>query len=457
VPSDPLAERRGARSTACPPRVAVDTRALLGLLLFAGLVSLAGTSCANELPPPGAHPDVQPPSVVEITPKPDSIQPDFRGDIRIRFDEPITVGRNIATELIASPAGRYEVQAGFSDLRVRPRDGWRVAVYCIELPAGIQDLLRNRTESAIDFCFSTGPEISATMVTGEVYDAVSGESVRDGRVLFLALPEDSTPYTAATDQEGSFGLQALPPATYWAFGFVAQNRNFELDRTLEPHDSTEFTLSGETSSATLRLTLLPADTTPPLLATAEAVDSLLLQLRFDDYLPRSPGAEGRVTVREVDSNRQVPVRFVLIGELSDLPDSLRPEPPDSAETVPGDEEIPPADSVETLPGEAELGPVEAEPEPEEERREEREPLAVPGEAVRQEREGRRTAVPQEGPPLPTQSVIVLLKEALRPATYRVFAEGFLNLRQLSGGGDTVFVYEAEEDTTQEPERGGRRR
>ena len=32
-------------------------------------MSLAGTSCANELPPPGAHPDLQPPIVVEITPQ----------------------------------------------------------------------------------------------------------------------------------------------------------------------------------------------------------------------------------------------------------------------------------------------------------------------------------------------------------------------------------------------------
>jgi hypothetical protein len=399
------------------------------------LVSLSGTSCANELPPPGTYPDAQPPQVVEIRPTPDSIVPDFGGDIRIRFDEPITVGRNLATELAASPAGRYEVQAGFSDLRIRPRDGWRVAVYCIKLPEGIQDLLRNRTESAIDFCFSTGPDISATLVTGEVFDVTSGAAVRDGRVLFLALPEDSTPYTAVTDPEGSFGLQALPPATYWAYGFVDQNRNFELDRTLEPHDSTEFTLSGETSSAAIRLTLIPADTTPPLLASAEAVDSLLVQLRFDDFLPRGQQAEGRVTVREVETERPVPVRFVLIGEPADLPDSLRPEPPDSSDTTPAEKEVAAGDSIGT-PSIEDL----------------RERLGLPprlGEAEPREGEERQAAAEPEGAPLPTQSVIVFLEETLRPATYRVVAEGFVNLRRLSGGGDTTFVFAVEPDTTQQ--------
>lgn len=363
------------------------------------------------MPPPGTHPDEEPPSVRSIEPAPDSIVPGFDGDIRIRFDEPVTVPSDLGRRLIASPMEIYDVETGFSDIRIRPRGGWRDSVvYCLAIPEGISDLLRNRAPRGIEFCISTGIPITNTEVTGTVYDAVTGQPQADATVLFIA-PPDSTPYGAVTDAEGRFSLRSLPANAYEAFGFLDRNRNYVLDRALEPHDSTRFEAI-EGASPDVELRVVEPDTTPPVLLRVEVFDSLTLRVEFDDPLLRPQPGSPIVTVTDTASGEPVPVTAVRVGEPADVgfatPDTAA-APADSM-GAPSDSAAPPPDPTAATDSVA----------------------APPGAG---------------GPVLPSRFVSVRLGRALRETTYRLGAEGFENLRHLTGGGDTTFVAELPEADT----------
>ncbi|MDX1577296.1 MAG: carboxypeptidase regulatory-like domain-containing protein [Gemmatimonadota bacterium] len=374
----------------------------------AGSVALAlaaSAGCARELPPPGTAPDQIPPSVETIEPEPESVVPGFDGRIRIRYDEPVNIPQDIGRRLFASPMERYEVETGFSDMALRPRDGWRDSVvYCYRIPEGITDLLRNRTEDPTTFCFSTGIEIADTGVSGTVLDALTGNPVSEGRILFYATG-DSTPYGAVTDQEGGFAARALPPNEYEAFAFIDQNRDLRLDRGQEAHDSVRFVASVE-ARPSLELRVIPPDSTPPRLVRVTAVDSLTLELEFDDPLRNPQDEEPDVAVRDTLTGNEIPVLAARVGRGAEA--DLPPPPFDSAAAAPADTGAAPSDSV---------GPGA-------------DPAAVPPERETQD----------AGPPLPSRFVSVRMASPLVPAAYRAFVEGAVNLRRLSGGGDTTFVY-----------------
>lgn len=357
------------------------------------------------MPPPGTHPDEEPPQVRSIDPAPDSVVPGFDGAIRIRFNEPVSVPSDLGRRLVASPMGIYDVETGFSDIRIRPRDGWRDdVVYCLAIPEGIADLLRNRAPSGIEFCFSTGIPITNAVVTGTVFDAVTGQPETDATVQFLA-PPDSTPYGAVTDTEGRFSLRSLPAGDYEAFGFLDRNRNYTLDRALEPHDSTTFEAL-EGASPDLELRLVEPDTTPPRLLRVEAFDSLTLRIEFDEPLLRPQPGSPVVTVADTAAGTPVPVSAVRVGE------------PAEAGFATPDPAAAPADSAAAV-----IDPAAAPPD-----------TAAGG--------GQETG----GPVLPSRFVSVRLGGVLRATAYRIHADGFVNLRHLTGGGDTVFVAELPEPT-----------
>lgn len=344
-------------------------------------VLLAG-GCAKEEPPPGTLPDRRPPQVARIEPGRDTVAPDFDGAARVRFDEPVALPGDFGRQVIGSPAARYQVRTGFSDVRIRPEEGWRRdAVYCFELPAGIADLLGNRTDAPIGFCFSTGPPVASTVVEGSVTDRVTGRPVPGARVLFLALPADTTPYTAVADRQGDFRLRALPPGTYWAYAFQDRNANLRLDRSAEPYDSVRFSVAEGPTGPSLQLAIAEPDSTPPVLVAALAEDSVTVRLEFDDFLLPDQ-EEASVTVTDwLGRNR--PWSRLHVGDQAGL----------------------------------------------------RRVLAEDG------REERAAAAPAR---LPSRTALLLLEEPLERGTYRVHASGFLNLWRLAGGGDTTFVHPAAE-------------
>ncbi|MDP2530474.1 MAG: Ig-like domain-containing protein [Candidatus Palauibacterales bacterium] len=413
---------------------------------LAALLFLAG--CAKEEAPPGALPDTRPPQVSLVEPGNDSIVPGFDGDLHIGFDEPIKPPQDLSRTLLGSPAYRYEVGSGFSDLKIHPDGGWRAgAVYVIEIPAGIPDLLGNRTASPIRVVFSTGPPITDTRTAGTLLDRVTGRGVQGARVLF-EHPPDTIPYSAVSDTGGTFALSSLPTGHYRAYGFRDLNGDMRLQRRLEPYDSAAFDLPDSTSSVDLTLRLTEPDSTPPRLLVATALDSLTVELRFDDYLdPDQPFDSVRVAIRDTLTGASWPVSGVgpeTVGGGRSAAGGREP----SAGGVPADAARPAAaDTTGRSP--ADTAGSAAEP-------------THPASADTAGRPARDTTAPVSldttraraagtGPPrgtpaaadtsvLPVQKLLARLGRPLAPGAYRVTVEAVRNLRDLSGGGDTLLVY-----------------
>jgi len=428
-------------------------RTLRAVARLAAALSLL-SACAKEEPPPGALPDTRPPQVVSTTPAQDSVVPGFHGDLDIRFDEPIQPPSDLEQNLDASPAGQYRVGAGFSDLKIHPSGGWFPgAVYVVRVPAGIPDLLSNRTAEPIQVVFSTGPTITGTRVSGRITDRITGGKVLGARVLFEHTG-DSIPYTAVSDTGGRFSLPALPTGTYRAFGFRDLNRDLELERSLEPYDSARFDLPDTTSSAALDLRLVEPDSTPPSLVRASALDSLTVELDFDDYLDPSQALDSvQIAVRDTATGATWPVARVTprpastspLGGPGPAPMGVGATRPDtgvvgadtgsvSRDTTGGarlDTGVIRSDSGAAPP---DTGPAAS---------------SVPTRAADTSRGGRAEAgVPEGTPPpaapdtsgLPVQALLARLGRPLGSGTYRVTVSGVRNLRHLVGGGDTLFAY-----------------
>lgn len=374
------------------------------------VLALALAACAKEEMPPGTGPDFEAPAVIEMFPEPGSAVPDLDDDAYVRFDEPLGDPRSVAGIVQTSPAWLYVINAGRRNVRIRPRDGWRAGVvYTFRIPPGLRDLVRNQTREPIEFLFSTGTEISDTRTTGKVRDRETVRAVRE--IAVQVIGADSVPYAAVSDTGGNFTLPALPVGDYWAFAFRDQNQNRILDRDFEPHDSGQVILSERTSLVRLDLWLTTPDSTPPQLGSAEATDSLHIRLEFDDLLePEAPLTEASIRVALAETGEEWPVSEFVVGALP-VVDSLSLDAAD-------------LDSIEAR---VDLQADLISPDPTDQGEISPDQFVEPG-SVWVERER------------PERFVSIRLGRALSEGAYEVSARGFLNLRMLSGGGDTTLVY-----------------
>ena len=446
------------------------------------LLAAAAWSCARPGAPPGAPDETRPPAVRSLFPALDSVVPELSGRAKVEFDEPISAGRNLGRQLVASPAYAYTVSVGHSEISVRPEGGWRPgAVYVLEFPARISDLLNNPREEPVRMVFSTGPPIRPTVVRARLFDRITGEENTDGRILYLAAEDsaagardtapgarDTVPYTAVADTGGVYVLRHVPPGDYWAFGFVDRNRDRRLDRRLEPYDSARVELDSDSAAASLDLHFLEPDSTAPILGRIETPDSVTVRLGFDDHL--RPGQEvARLRVRRGADGDSIPIREIRVLTATDtVPEDTLPQDTLPGDTVPGDTLAPDTSPGDTVPrdsaaADAGVGDSAAVAGAT--------PLGGPpvADAAAAETGGADSAVAAarnavagggrpaparpgaageeppadttEGPPRPTRILRVRLGEAMAvDDTYRVSVRGVVNMWGLSTDADTTFVF-----------------
>jgi hypothetical protein len=419
---------------------APENAGLAGRALLMVMVAGWSGACAREAPPPGARPDSQPPHAVEFEPEPGSVVPGWSGSVKVRFNEPINA-RGVSNSIVGSPAQRYEVSIGRSQIRIKPDGKWLPgAVYYFTIPEGISDLLGNRLESPIEIVFSTGPELSGSVISGTIYDRVTGRAVREGRVVFLASVGDSVPYTAVTGTDGRFRLPETPFGEYRAFAFEDRNASLDLERRFEPYDSLLFTIDPDSSTVELAFRLTEPDTTPPVLLSVSVVDSTTLRLEFDDHLdPAQPLLASQVRVALEDGSEEWSVMALRIGEPLDardergagaISDSAAARR-DSAGAPPADSLALPADSL-GLPADSLAGAPDS--------------LGLPRDTLGARADSAGLPLRPVGlapsDSLPSTTLSARLENALVDGRYRVTATGLRNLRELAGGGDTTFVYPA---------------
>ncbi len=259
-----------------------------------GLFSIC--SCANQGGPPGCPRDLTGPQVVETFPDTFAVVAAFDDEIRIVFDERISergVQGTLDNAVIVSPeSGEVRVRHSSRALRVTMVGGFQPdEVYRVTVQPVVQDLFRNVMVDAFEFIFSTGAEMTPTVLAGSIVDRITGQPVDGARVTaHIERPpgversdDELVPtHVAITDSSGVYAFRYVPSGRYEITAFTDQNRNGEPDG-IEPIGMAREELN-PADTVFLNFSLLAPDTTPAMVGSVDVVDSLTLAAEFDDFL-----------------------------------------------------------------------------------------------------------------------------------------------------------------------------
>ncbi len=224
--------------------------------------------------------------VVATVPESYAVDSAFTGPVRFRFDERISErvssGALESAVLVSPRTGEVEVDHNRQSLEVGLVGGFEPGrVYRITLLPVVADLFGNATRDPFELVFSTGPELTPTVVAGLVWDRTTGRGVSELQVLARAV-EDSAVHLARTDTGGIYAFRYLPPGSYQLQAFQDQNGNQEVD-AMEVQGGSRLLL-GMGDTILTDVGVLQPDTTPAVLTAAEVLDSTTLLVRFDDFL-----------------------------------------------------------------------------------------------------------------------------------------------------------------------------
>jgi hypothetical protein len=281
--------------------------------------------------------------LVSTSPDSGSVNAPDKGEAEFQFDEVVSErpsgAASLSTLVLISPRdGEPHVEWHRSRITVRPRNGWRDnTVYTITVMPGLSDLRNNTFRSPIVSVFSTGPSMPSTLVSGIVYDWVSGSPARGATVE--AMTPDSTTYVAATDSSGTFALMHIPAGPYILRAYQDADHSREIGQR-EAWDSTSIALA---DTSIRDLYLFVHDSAGPRITTISVRDSLHLRVTFDK--PISPRQALDSTLFSLVTTDSVPVRVVSARRASgaegvpaesaavNLPTSVVPVPPVRRDTA----------------------------------------------------------------------------------------------------------------------------
>ena len=270
------------------------TRTALSVWETIALFSIC--ACANQGAPPGGPRDLTGPQVVETFPDTFAVVAAFDDEIRIVFDERIsergaqgTLDRAVT---ISPESGEIRVRHSSQALRVRMAGGFQPdQVYRVTVQPLVRDLFGNRMVAAFEFIFSTGAEMTPTVLAGLIVDRITEQPIEGARVTARVEPPQGkrnpttkwsrltspSPIRAACTRSGMSRPADIPSPRS-----TDENRNREYDgfepvaiglEELNPADT-----------VLLNFALLVPDTIPAMVQTVDVVDSLTLAVEFDDFL-----------------------------------------------------------------------------------------------------------------------------------------------------------------------------
>lgn len=389
------------------------------------LVALLAAGCAQSRAPEGGPVPETPPSVVSVDPDTFEVREPFEGPVRVEFERRLSerpTGGTLRDAVVVSPrSGEVEVSHSGQSLEISMEGGFREeTVYQISILPVLQDRYQNRLEGPYEYFFSTGPEFEPNLLAGSLLDRLTLEEVAGARVDARRLP-DGPVHSAVSDSTGIFTFSYLPAGDYSVVAYEDLNRNREADFT-DPQDSVAVDLMRGDTLILTDLALLAPDTTAASVTGASFLDSIAVEVRFDDHLDPDDPLEGVVATLAREDGASAPevIEVIHRWEWDEREAARREEEAEDPPEVDPDAVDPDAvDPEEALPGEP--GPAE------------------------------------DQPFLPDQALVLVLASALEPAqSYEVEITGVRNISGVPGGGGegTVDVPETEPDPGDGPPGGG---
>jgi hypothetical protein len=284
--------------------------------------------------------------VLETFPDTFAVLPAFDEEIRIVFDERISErgaqGSLDEAVTISPESGEVTVRHSSRELRVRMAGGFLPdEVYRVTVQTIVRDLFGNGLADPFEFVFSTGAEMTPTVLAGSIVDRITDEPIEGARVTARAerppgveASDDQVVPThiAYTDERGVYALRYVPSGGYEITAFVDQDRNGGPNN-LEPIGTGREVLN-PADTVLLNFALLVPDTTSAMVGNVDVVDSLTLAVEFDDFLdPTSsltavsaslgPDSLGPVEIVTIMHERDYLERRDVIEDSSYVADSIR--------------------------------------------------------------------------------------------------------------------------------------
>lgn len=194
------------------------------ILVLLAAAMVAGSGCANIIPPQGGPRDSLAPVLLKSDPG-DSTR-NFRGDkITFTFDEYVEV-QNISDNLLVSPLPKNPpvVDYKLRTVTLKIKDSLEAnTTYSFNFGSAIRDFNEGNPYKNFTYTFSTGAYLDSLELTGSVVLAETGK-VDTSMIIMLhtsaddsALIKDKPRYITRLDGKGNFHFKNLPARTFYIY------------------------------------------------------------------------------------------------------------------------------------------------------------------------------------------------------------------------------------------------
>lgn len=206
-------------------------------ILFASILWLIVSSCAQMVAPTGGTKDITPPKIINETPPKETLN--YKNEtIELQFDEYVKLNQ-LSEELLISPPLKYTLRTKIKrkSLVLNIKDTLKEATtYVLNFGDAIVDITEGNPLSNYQYVFSTGNSIDSLSIKGQVVNAFDLKV--EPKILVILYPldaEDSVlmkekpSYISRTDKEGRFSLNNIKAASYQLYALGDNNKNYLFD------------------------------------------------------------------------------------------------------------------------------------------------------------------------------------------------------------------------------------
>lgn len=260
------------------------------IIFISAITAIAGTGCANMIPPGGGPRDSLPPVLVEATPKDSATN--FNGNrITLNFDEFVEI-QNAYENVIVSPTpvNIPIINAHFRTVTIKIKDTLEPnTTYSINFGDALRDINEGNVAKNFTYLFSTGSKLDSNSLSGKVVLAETGK-IDTTLIVVLhrnlddsAVVKDRPRYIAKLDGKGNFQFRNLAAGTFALYA-IPNEYSKHYDDTTKPFAFADKPISSTNNQpVTLYAYTLPKiDTLPAKPKTTQAAPKAKedKQLRF---------------------------------------------------------------------------------------------------------------------------------------------------------------------------------
>ena len=244
----------------------------LNNLIIFFLLSFLAFSCAKQSTPMGGPQDEEPPVVLEMYPKDQSLNTKPK-EITIIFDEYIKLDNANKNILITPRINKDEViftalkNTLVIELNQELEDS---TTYVFNFQKSIQDLSEGNPAENLKLVFSTGENIDSLNVSGSVNTYFPGRNDKLEDAIVGLYPIDDTTnvfiappyYLSQVDSSGNFNISNIKAGKYFAYAWQDDNNSLKAEYKSEAFDFIKDTITINENIDGLHFNLSKGDQNP---------------------------------------------------------------------------------------------------------------------------------------------------------------------------------------------------